>query len=159
MTITKNLVERLIDIQRETPSVKKEADNPYFKSKYANLNSFIEAIMPLLIKHKVLCLQPMATLPDGTPIIKTILTCETGETIESSMPMAKLTDPQKLGAFVTYCRRYSLQALLLLPAVDDDAESFYDRGGNQAAPSYEAAKPSPAAPASRRKWDGRSSGK
>jgi hypothetical protein len=162
MSAIRSLVARLLDVQRELPAIKKGMDNPYFKSKYADINAYIEVVMPVLIKHGVVLLQPLTTLPDGTPAVQTILTCETGERVESTCPLAKLTDPQKLGAYITYVRRYSIQSLLTLAAEDDDAEGFYDRGSS--APSYgtrPASKTAPAtsAPAvdgsSRRKWDGR----
>ncbi len=37
------------------------------------------------------------------------------------MKLPEITDPQKIGSAVTYYRRYTLQSLLSLQAVDDDA--------------------------------------
>jgi hypothetical protein len=50
-----------------------------------------------------------------------IIDCESSETIESSIALPALSDPQKLGSAITYFRRYTLQSLLSLQAEDDDA--------------------------------------
>lgn len=154
MADTRSLVQRLLDMQQELPVVKKGMDNPYFKSKYADINSYIEVIMPLAIKHGILVLQPLTTLPDGTPAVQTILTCNTGERVESTCPLAKLPDPQKLGAYITYVRRYSLQSLLAMAAEDDDAEAYYDRAP-KATPAPRAPAPPAGGAAVRRKWTGK----
>jgi hypothetical protein len=39
----------------------------------------------------------------------------------SSIALPTIQDPQKLGSAITYFRRYTLQSLLSLQAVDDDA--------------------------------------
>ena len=43
------------------------------------------------------------------------------DSIESSLQLPELNDPQKLGSAITYHRRYTLASLLGLQAVDDDA--------------------------------------
>jgi hypothetical protein len=50
-----------------------------------------------------------------------IIDVETGEMIESKMDFINGT-PQSVGSAVTYYRRYTLQSLLSLQAVDDDGE-------------------------------------
>jgi hypothetical protein len=49
-----------------------------------------------------------------------IIDCENNESIESSIALPVLSDPQKLGSAITYFRRYTLQSLLSLMAEDDD---------------------------------------
>jgi hypothetical protein len=149
----RTLTQRLASIQAEMPTVKKGMSNPYFSSKYADINSYIEVLMPLLIKHEVVVLQPLTTLPDGTPAVETRITCETGEVISSVTPLAKISDPQKLGAFITYVRRYSLQSFFLCAAEDDDAESFYDRAPKGTS-SDRASSPAAPAGSARRTWKG-----
>jgi hypothetical protein len=39
----------------------------------------------------------------------------------SSIALPQIQDPQKLGSAITYFRRYTLQSLLSLQAIDDDA--------------------------------------
>jgi hypothetical protein len=50
-----------------------------------------------------------------------IIDCENNESVESSISLPALQDPQKLGSAITYFRRYTLQSLLSLQAEDDDA--------------------------------------
>ena len=40
--------------------------------------------------------------------------------VVSMIELPTITDPQKLGSAITYFRRYTLQSLLALQAVDDD---------------------------------------
>jgi hypothetical protein len=117
----------------EMTTVIKNSDNPFFKSKYADLNSFIDSSNDALLRHSIVLTQhPFTEFHAGdaqTP--PTILVgCETmllhaptGEWLKSRLllPCDKL-DAQKAGSAITYARRYSLQAILNLPAYDDDAE-------------------------------------
>jgi hypothetical protein len=62
-------------------------------------------------------LQPIA---EGK-VCTVIFDVETELSIESSIMLPALQDPQKLGSAITYFRRYTLQSLLSLQAEDDDA--------------------------------------
>ena len=46
--------EMLLKAQKEMQNAKKGANNPFFKSKYADLNSVREACMPLLNENGIL---------------------------------------------------------------------------------------------------------
>ncbi len=135
----KTLTERLLLIQADLPVVKKDMTNPFHKSKYADINSYLEVLTPLFRKHRVIVLQPLTVLPDGTPALSTIIRSEEGEELSFTVPLVKQADPQKLGAFITYCRRYALQSLFCLQAEDDDGEGYYDR--TPARPQHTAATP------------------
>jgi hypothetical protein len=47
---------------------------------------------------------------------------QTGEIMESKLPLASQTNPQAMGSQITYYRRYTLQSLLALQVEDDDAQ-------------------------------------
>ena len=130
-TTPKSLMQRMVDLQAELPAVKKDMKNPYFKSKYADINSFIDVLRPLLVKHGLVVLQPL-THVNGRPAIMTIISCETGERIEGTFPIDDNTDPQKIGGWITYVRRYSLQSMFCMAAEDNDAEDVLrpTGGGN-----------------------------
>jgi len=49
----KELAAALVAAQAEMPVVPKEADNPYFKSKYADLASIVKMIQPVLHKNNL----------------------------------------------------------------------------------------------------------
>ena len=120
----KQIIAALLKAQKEMQNAKKGANNPFFKSKYADLNSVREACMPLLNENGILVLQPMVTV-DGSEYIKTILFHESGETIESFTKILckSQNDPQAYGSGVTYARRYGLQSLIAIGADDDDGNS------------------------------------
>lgn len=117
----KQIIAALLKAQKEMQNAKKDANNPFFKSKYADLNSVREACMPLLNENGILVLQPMVTI-DGNEYVKTILLHESGETIESFTKILckSQNDPQAYGSGVTYARRYGLQSLVSIGADDDD---------------------------------------
>lgn len=119
-----NLTKALLEVQKEVGAIKKDATNPYFKSKYADINAFIEVVKPILSKHGVVLLQPLDNI-DGKHAIRTILLhAKSGESVESVTPLVSAEDdPQKFGSAVTYYRRYALQSFLFLQAEDDDANA------------------------------------
>lgn len=117
------LRQRIQNVQDDIGPVLKDCTNPFHKSKYANINSVIELLRPLMKQHGLIVLQPLTHI-NGRPAIKTVLTCDTGETIESEFPISDNPDPQKTGGWITYMRRYSLISLFCLESVDDDAESI-----------------------------------
>ena len=118
----KEIISALVKAQTEMGNAKKSATNPFFKSKYSDLNSVREAVMPLLNENGIVVLQPMVTI-DGFEYVKTVLLHESGESIESYTKILckAQNDPQAYGSGVTYARRYGLQSLVCIGAEDDDA--------------------------------------
>jgi len=110
---------KIFRIQNEIEAIIKDANNPYFKSNYADINAMLEQLQPLLNKYKVCIEQP---INDGR--VFTTLTCvETGQSKSSSLELQLVSDPQKLGSAITYYRRYTLQGLLGIRTKDDDANT------------------------------------
>jgi hypothetical protein len=99
--------------------VTKNANNPHFKKSYADLNAIIEAVEPILLENGLLLLQPI----HGNSVCTQIIDVESGNMIESCMDLPTGLDPQKMGSAITYFRRYTLQSILSLQAVDDDGHS------------------------------------
>lgn len=125
------LAEALCAAQGEMGGAVKGSANPFFKSSYADLTSVIRAIKEPCFKHGLSYVQ----LPhrDGNSIgVTTRLIHTSGQWIEHefTLPMVK-GDPQAAGSAITYARRYALQALFGIPAVDDDSESAMLRGGQK----------------------------
>lgn len=122
----KNLAKALFQAQQEIDSVEKGTDNPYFKSKYADLNTVIDVIKPALNKAGVLFVQaPVPPKFEGNLALETTLIhVASGETYSAiaEVPLAK-SDPQGFGGAVTYTRRYALVALLGLKQEDDDGNA------------------------------------
>ena len=124
-----------IAAQSQMDDAKKDSTNPFFKNKYADLNSVREACVPALNANGIAVLQPIVQV-DGKNFVKTLLLHESGESMEclTEILFAKQNDPQAQGSGITYARRYGLQSLVNIGAEDDD--------GNKAAekPKKEPAK-------------------
>jgi len=114
----------LVKAQSEMGNASKSSANPFFKSKYADLNSIREAIMPALANHKLSILQPMVVI-DGKNYIETLVVHESGQFIGgiTEVICAKQNDAQNFGAGTTYARRFGLQSLVCVGADDDDGNS------------------------------------
>ena len=113
------IYQKLLEFQKQVETVEKSKENPYYKSKYADVNDYLKAVKPILNKLGLVIIQPL----DGDKLITQIIDTETGEKIESSVILPTNPDPQKQGSIITYFRRYSIQSLLSLEAEDDDANS------------------------------------
>ena len=118
------LSDALVKAQSNIGGAVKDANNPFFKSRYADLGEVIKACKGALNEAGISVTQLVTMTPTGSPALETVLMCE-GEWLSATMPLvcAKQNDPQALGSAITYCRRYALQSALLIPAVDDDAEA------------------------------------
>lgn len=117
----KQIAVAFLKAQSEMSAPKKDNSNPFFKSKYADLNSVLEAVMKPLHDNKIAVLQPTVTV-EGKNYVKTILLHESGEMLESFTEIlyAKANDAQGQGSGITYARRYGLQSLCGVGAEDDD---------------------------------------
>jgi hypothetical protein len=114
------LVKALIAARKEMTAAKKGKDNPFFKSKYADLSSVIQAVKDPLEAHGLTFVQD---IENGAVV--TVLMHESGETMRlAPFPvMSAKQDAQGVGSGVTYARRYSLQTALGVPAEDDDGNA------------------------------------
>lgn len=125
-------MDKLLKAQQEIGAIKKESDNPFFKSKYFDINAILAEVKPILNKNDLVVLQPLVVV-DGKNALKTTIvdvrrkdledeewTYESNVLVESITLLPEGLDPQKTGSAITYFRRYALQSLLALEAEDDD---------------------------------------
>jgi hypothetical protein len=112
-----NINEKLFNLQQEIGVISKDAKNPFYKSKYFDINSLIKQLNPLFKKYRLLLIQP---IEEDAVYTKIICVDGTGAVL-SALKLPEINDPQKLGSAITYYRRYTLASLLGLQAVDDDA--------------------------------------
>lgn len=117
----KAIATALVKAQSEMSNPAKGNTNPFFKSKYADLNAVREAVIPVLNANGITVLQPMKNV-DGKNYVNTILLHESGEQIESFTEIiySKQNDAQAQGSGITYARRYGLQSFVCVGADDDD---------------------------------------
>ncbi len=101
----------------------KDAQNPHFKSRYADLAAVWSAVREPLSANGLSVVQTVAQ-GDGTVGVRSLLLHASGEWISSllEMPVAQKT-PQGYGSALTYARRYALAALVGIAQDDDDAEA------------------------------------
>jgi hypothetical protein len=127
----KNIASALALFQSEVEAVTKDAENPFFKSKYATLENVIATIKPLLAKNAL----SYAQFPDGDGLY-TILMHTSGEWMgaHASLELKNRT-PQDQGSAITYMRRYALSGMLGLSTEEDDD------GNTASKPKAEDAKP------------------
>jgi len=127
-TISK-LAPALVKAQAEMGNASKGASNPFFKSRYADLNAIREACLPVLSKHGLSILQPTVVI-DGRKFVETLVLHDSGEFIggHTEILAVKELDAQAQGSGVSYARRYGLQSLLCIGAEDDDGEGAIGRG-------------------------------
>jgi hypothetical protein len=116
----KELLKALAEAKKEITPISKDSTNPFFKSKYFDINQLIENVEPILENHGLILLQPIFE----NKVHSNIYHVDSGESVSSCIELPALTDPQKLGSAITYYRRYTLQSLLSLQTEDDDANDY-----------------------------------
>lgn len=127
-----NLAKALSCFQSKVAIIRKTANNPFFKSKYAPLPEILEAITTPL--HE--CGLTFSQMPDGESLTTILIHCESGEYLQSSYPLHPIkNDPQAFGSAITYARRYAISAILCLNVDDDDDgnKATYPNGYNKPA--------------------------
>lgn len=140
---TDKLFPLLFKAKQELGSVAKSADNPFFKSSYADLNTHLEVAEPVLAKNGLFLLQPVT----GNSVETIIIHSESGQWVSSEMSLVLTKNSmQDAGSAVTYARRYTLGALLGMKAVDDDGNLASGHGKSfNAAPAKSVAEAAVAA--------------
>jgi len=113
----KELLKALSEAKKEIGAISKDSKNPFFKSKYFDINQLLEHVEPLLEKHGLMILQPISE----NKVTTMIFCIKDGDSVQSEIDLPNIQDPQKLGSAITYYRRYTLASLLALQATDDDA--------------------------------------
>jgi hypothetical protein len=139
------LATALAAAQPSIEGATKDKTNPAFRTKYADLGSVWDAIREPMKTNGLSIVQlPITLVAHELPMVgvSTRLMHSSGQWIEEEfvVPLAKL-DPQGAGSAITYCRRYSLMAVLGVCPEDDDGNSASER------PQERAAAPVPQRPA------------
>lgn len=139
----KDLFAALSNVQSELRGAAKESRNPFYKSKYSDLQSTWEACRDALVKNGFCVVQTTDCNEFGDYLVTT-LGHKSGESISGKYPLKpiKPNDPQALGSALSYARRYSLAAIVGVYSTDDDGESAMGRpkkdfGGHAAQPEPE----------------------
>lgn len=126
----KSVVKAIYNVKKKLGSVAKTSNNPFFKSKYADLNAHLDVAEPLLEEYGCFVTQGSRfDSPTGATLgVTRIVHADTGEYVETEMRLVlSKDDMQTLGAALTYSRRFNLSALLAMKAEDDDGNTASNR--------------------------------
>lgn len=118
-----DLAAALCKAQGSIKAALKSSDNPFFKSKYADLSAVWDACKEPLAKNGLAISQHPASV-NGEVQLETMLLHTSGQWISSTLTMKPTkTDPQSFGSCVTYARRYALAAIVGVVTEDDDGNA------------------------------------
>lgn len=117
------LAGALAKAQSELENASKNAANPHFRSKYADLAEVLNTVRPVFSKHGLSIIQSPA-YGEGIASVETTIAHASGQWISGivSAPVSK-QDAQGVGSAITYCRRYGLAAMAGIAQEDDDANA------------------------------------
>jgi hypothetical protein len=130
------LLAALSKAQSEMPPAEKDKFNPYFKSKYASLDSVWKACRVPLTKNGLSIIQPSSTTDDGLVRVQTILGHSSGQWMSETLTVTpKSKTVQDFGSATTYAKRYALSGMIGLTVDEDDdgnASSIKEVAGQNA---------------------------
>lgn len=136
------LCKALAAAQSEIEGAVKDATNPHFKSRYADLASCMDAIRVPLSSRGLCYVQTTEIGDPGRLILATTLMHASGQWIRGRISIRPVKDdPQGMGSALTYARRYGLCAIVGLAQIDDDGEAA--SGGMGRAPVRKEARSMP----------------
>lgn len=113
----------LAKAQGSLEGAKKDTSNPFFKSKYADLESCWAAARKPLADNGLCLTQLPGKSTEGVELTS-ILGHASGQWISCSLVMKPTkSDPQGVGSCLTYARRYALTAMVGISPEDDDGNA------------------------------------
>lgn len=114
----------LAKAQGEMKGAKKDATNPHFKQKYADLASIWDACRVALSENGLCVIQTTSQAGAVGVCVVTTMGHSSGEWVRGEMyvPVSK-QDAQGFGSAITYARRYALAAIVGVAPEDDDGEA------------------------------------
>ena len=101
----------------------KQADNPHFRSKYADLSNVMDACLSALNANGLAMVHRHIWTEHG-PALETLLLHTSGESMSCAIPIiVGKNDMQGLGSAITYARRYGAMCLTGIAPEDDDGNA------------------------------------
>jgi hypothetical protein len=121
------LAKAMVEVQKKLRPALKDRENEFTRSRYATLNSVMEACGKALLDAGIWVTQyPVPVEGEGSNLglVTKLVHAESGEWQASLlvMPLPK-NDPQGYGSALTYARRYGLSSMIGLVTEDDDANA------------------------------------
>ena len=116
------IMPALLKAQSEMGGAVKKADNPFFKSKYADLAT-VQAVCEKPLFDNGLVITQVGGMSHYGNYIYTQITHTSGQWVRSEIALPTITKAQDMGSCITYYRRYGLAALLNITQEDDDGNA------------------------------------
>lgn len=120
MTEQNDLCAALVEAQKEMKNAPLNKVNPHFKSKYADLASIRDAVIPVLSKHGIALVQEIQVRDYGPVVVTKLLKGTDAIVSECPVMVAEKCKPQEFGSALTYARRYGMAAICGIAADEDD---------------------------------------
>lgn len=133
------LLPALRKFRKECPQITKNAENPHFKSNYADLPNIIETCTPHLDANELAILEFIFDEQNCFGVL-TKLMHKSGEFIQSRLSFPKMDNPQKVGSAITYARRYNYQTVTGIAPDDDDGNAASEPQSNSRKPDQQKRK-------------------
>lgn len=126
------LATALAKAQADMKPAVKDSANPFFKSRYADLASVIEASTAALSAHGLSISSLTDTDAEGNMTLCTYLLHASGQWMCSHYAINPVKpDPQSVGSAISYARRYAIMSICNLATADDDAEAAMGRNDDR----------------------------
>ena len=87
--------------------------------KYASLDTVIRAVLPALEEEGLTLTQTFDSMGGGYCLVTQLIHNDTGDMLESKLPVNTTSDLFDLGRSITYLRRYSIVSMLCLDTEED----------------------------------------
>ena len=131
----KSIATALAAAQINMGKALKQASNPHFRSKYADLGSVMDACLPALNERGIAVIQPTGEDDLGRFVQTILIHGESGEQLSCRVPLiVGKNDMQGYGSAVTYARRYGLMAMAGIAPEDDDGNAAAKAAPKQETP-------------------------
>ena len=146
------LATALAKAQAELHDAEKSSDNPFFKSKYADLAECLGQGRPVLAQNGLSTVQFPGLESEGWVSLTMRLMHSSGQWMQStmSMPVQDKNVAQGSGSVLTYMRRYMYCAVVGISQVDSDANQAVDRSTDLPPPAER--RQTPSKPTSGKEW-------
>jgi len=131
----KGIATALAKAQANMGKALKQANNPHFRSKYADLGNVMDACLPALNEAGIAVVQPTGEDEHGRYVETRLIHGESGESLSCRVPLiVAKNDMQGYGSAVTYARRYGLMTMAGIAPEDDDGNAAAKAAPKQEAP-------------------------
>lgn len=115
------LATALAKAQGEMPAAVKSSTNPFFKSKYADFEDLVVASRPSLSKYGLSVTQKEIMDDKYGLMLESTLMHSSGQWTLSIMPINPTKeDPQSMGSYISYLKRYTYGPLVGIVARGED---------------------------------------